>query len=123
MSIFERASVQAWRDLETGVQSTPEDAWREAIKSMTDSQKTVLKGCTRSAFADLYRAEALNHDEVNVGDNGRYALRALRMLQTDPSWLNASKASLWRAVRKEGEAKNHNGQLDVVLGLVRAGIL
>jgi hypothetical protein len=49
-------------------------------------------------------------------------VQAASLLQADPDLGQLTPNALWRRVLG-GESKRHNGQMDVVLGLHRAGLL
>jgi hypothetical protein len=78
------------------------------------------KSCPKTAFLGL--AEAGLIKGVPDGKytrsiyNKRYALDAVDLLQEDETWCLRPK-ELWSLVAEKTEAKQHNGQMDVVLAL------
>ena len=105
---------------------SPREAWdlatSEIFGARTPSQ---IKGCPRDAFLGLCEDGAVigipRGRYCRSVKNKRYAADAIALLQTEPSLTSDPKA-LWRRVMR-GEKKVHNGQMDVVVGLWKAGLL
>lgn len=118
---FALAALKATELAQRGID--PEYAWRSAaITVFPNSVENQKKGCPKSTFLGL--AEAGHIVGIQPGkyttsiDNKRYALSALRKLQTDPSLQDAPN-DLWRHVL-QGATKQHNGQMNVVIALWKA---
>lgn len=118
---FALAALKAAELAQRGID--PSDAWRSAtISVFPDSVENQKKSCPKSAFLGL--AEAGHIAGIQPGkyttslDNKRYALSALKKLQADPTLQDAPN-ELWRHVL-QGETKQHNGQMNVVIALWKA---
>lgn len=105
--------------------TAPRQAWEEAAKAVFPDQskrESCDKGCPRDAFLGLAQ------DGLVVGVpagkytksrlNKRYATKGVDLLRQNPH-LADWPSELWRRVmHTEGdEGKNHNNQMDVVIGL------
>lgn len=123
---YGNVAVRAVEKIRSGAAGSPAAAWdeaaREAFPGRVHRQK---KGCPRGAFLGLCdEGRVLG---VPAGtytrsiDNKAYALRAARLLHSDPELANQGRRALWNRV--EAKAGSHNSQMDVVLGLHQNGLL
>ena len=105
----------------------PDRAWEEAAKAVfSDKRASRKKGCPRNAFLGL--AEEGLVVDLAAGqytgsvDTKRYAIKGVDLLREN-SHLANNKTELWRRVmHTEGnKSKNHNNQMDVVIGLWMKG--
>jgi hypothetical protein len=103
----------------------PADAWAEAAAEVfPDSPSSQVKGCPMGAFLGL--CEEGRVAGVPVGGytasrlNKQYALDAVRLLVAEPGIADLGPEELWRRVM-DGRGKRANSQMEVVLGLWRAG--
>ena len=104
----------------------PEGAWAlMAGELYAGTPALQRRGCGRSAFLGLCAAGAVRGvtatDCADAKKDQDYALRALTILNEDPT-LAHDQDTLWRFVT-EGRTIRHNGQMDVVCTLFRAGLL
>jgi hypothetical protein len=104
---------------------SPRSAWDRAMAELSSSASSRNKVCPRSAYLAL--CESGSVVEVNAGDydnatgqNGKYALSALRILRSSNS-RTIDKQALWAAVAPDG--LKHNQQMDVVIALWENGLL
>ena len=103
----------------------PSDAWQRATEmTFPTSRSLQVKGCPKGAFlglceAGLVRGAPPGH-YTRSKKNKRYALNAVRALRRTPSLLQDRRA-LWLAALGEESAKEHNGQMDVVVALWTTG--
>jgi hypothetical protein len=126
MSRYGDTAVRAAKLASAG--RSPREAWESASCAVfgagTPSQR---KGCPKTAFlalCDSGRVVGVGpSDEARAGGNRDDTLAALGLLDGDPELEAPSATQLWRAVRRGRPAKQHNGQMDVVLGLAQAGLL
>ncbi|MGB7478694.1 MAG: hypothetical protein WA924_00045 [Burkholderiaceae bacterium] len=98
----------------------PPDAWRSAaISVFPDSLENQNKGCPKATFLGLAEAGYIVGIQpgkyTNSVDNKRYAIEALRLLQTKPA-LASTPDELWRRA-SHGGSKKHNEQMHVVISL------
>jgi hypothetical protein len=118
MGIFGKAAVRATK-LIVGSSKSPEQAWESAIAEFTESHSSRMKSCPKHAFLGLCQAGVIAGIPSGMygarGDNknGRYALQAWRLLQSEPK-LSADKTALWARL---DAPTNENNQMDVVVCL------
>lgn len=105
---------------------SPVSAWEHVAGIIFVGKKSsIAKACPKNAFLGLceeglvrgipagkYTRSRLNKD---------YALRAVKLLRKNPDLASDPKL-LWRRVM-DGEEKQHNGQMDVVVALWKAGLI
>lgn len=103
---------------------SPIDAWELVVaRHFPNSPTSRAKCCPRDAFLGLC-GEGLVRG-IKPGNytrslkNKQYALEAVAALRKNPS---LDKQSLWNRVHGS-EAKRHNSQMDVVLGLLTSDLL
>ena len=126
MGKYGKAAVEATKRVRRNRRKErPRDAWRAACEKVLCTKHTREKGCPRDAFLGLCEAGEINGVEpgnyvrprLNKKLNKEYALKAVRLLRSDPS-LASPKTKLWKLVQKGRKNKvGENGQLDVVLAL------
>ena len=104
----------------------PQQAWEAAAKTVFPNQSASRdKSCPRCAFLGLAQ------DGLVVGvragqytksqHNKRYAIKGVDLLRQSPC-LADRPSELWcRVMCMEGDGKNHNNQMDVVVGLWSSG--
>ncbi|MCB1633311.1 MAG: hypothetical protein KDI51_01910 [Xanthomonadales bacterium] len=111
----------------------PATAWRLAAeKCCQDSVSSRDKACPRKAFEGLCWAGFVlgfpgqPKSDAEIGENGRYAVAAARLLLGKGHSGSISTAELWATVLEQtgsDPAKRHNGQMDVVMALHAHGLL
>jgi hypothetical protein len=107
------------------------EAWYlAAVDVYGDASSVVRKVCPREAFVALCDAGLLPGSRaepgITLGLNRSYALAIVGLLRQNPALAQARKTFLWRqvmAVTGSNTDKMHNGQIDVVLGLWKAGLV
>ncbi len=122
MGQYGKAAIKA-AGLVAGQKTTPQDAWKKAIRKSTASESSQKKPCPRSVFLGLCEGgmiDGVDSGEYDAGEkNKAYAIEAVRILQKDKSQIK-NKTKLWKKVMKElGEetSKSQNNQMDVVTSL------
>jgi len=117
MSKYGQVAVTAASLARSGM--NPLDAWQIAARQVFSTQNASRdKACPKCAFLGL--AENGLIKGVPQGrytksvDNKRYAVSAVNQIQNNPNLAN-NTTQLWQIV--SGGNKQHNGQLDVVIGL------
>jgi hypothetical protein len=120
------SAITAVKLYNSGRASSPRDAWERATSvSFGSGTASQVKGCPRDAFLGL--CEAGHVAGVPTGiytrsqKNKQYAVAALALLKNDPS-LAISLGRLWKQVT-QGEAKQHNSQMNVVVALWNNGLI
>lgn len=106
--------------------AAPREAWKRATAEIfglgSSSQE---KGCPRDAFLGLCEEGLVvgipKGPYTRSEKNKRYAVDAVAMLRKDDK-LAGDLDALWRAVL-DGEDKQHNSQMDVVVALWKRGLL
>ena len=121
MGQYGDAAVVAIQCYLLGKTRTLREAWTFGISRQTDSDSSSKKGCPKDAFLGLCEAGVIKgippgkYGGHRHNLNGRYAVDAYEILQSEPKLAN-DKRALWSRI-PEPRAKNENGQLDVVLAL------
>ena len=122
-TVYARTAVRAverlWKKSLPAV--TPLAAWEEAVAGVTDSLHSQKEGCPRAAFLGLCEEGYIK--DVPAGRyvfrggqaNKGYAVEAVKLLK-EQGELAGEKMKLWRQA-SGGKCKNHQSQMDVVLGL------
>jgi hypothetical protein len=127
MGKYGQAAVEAVLRLSTNPLVTPREAWNLATSEIfgkgTSSQ---LKGCPRSTFLGLceegyIKGVALGNYHLKSTKNKEYGIRAVALIEKDPSLVHDVN-QLWGKV-VGGEGKAHNSQMDVVVSLWNNGLL
>jgi len=125
MGNYGRAAIKAVELYTTGLAQSPGDAWAKAITEACPSMSSQTKGCPKCAFLGLCKEGKIRgisgSNYTSSLRNKKYAVDAVAILKQNPS-LAANSRSLWNAVTGEG-SKSHNGQMDVVISLSKAGYL
>ncbi|WP_141742675.1 DUF6979 family protein [Aeromonas hydrophila] len=109
----------------------PCDAWAHAAQEhYPSSQSAQSKGGPKGAFLGLCSEGLVRHVSkrryARAIQSGNYAIKAVRVLQhyEDQNTELPNAVQLWDAVmRKVGKEIVHNGQMDVVLALWKAGLI
>ena len=122
MSRYSELACLAVELVRTGA-SVP-DAWQEAALHIFPTQPASrVKGCPRCAFLGLAEEGFIKGvpkgSYTNSRSNKTYALEALTILRKSPK-LSDDPEKLWRRVMA-GVDKQHNQQMNVVVGLWRNG--
>ncbi len=126
MNKYGRAAVTAVTLYTSGNVSSPVAAWEIASSELfgagTAAQK---KACPRNAFlglcaAGLVRGVPKGH-YTSSQDNKRYALEAVKVLQSAPT-VTTDAMRLWELVMR-GERKRHNSQMNVVIALWTSNLI
>ena len=124
MGKYGDAAIKAVRLVRSGSVKSPINAWKRATGEIfgrgTSSQD---KGCPRDAFLGLCEEGIITG--IPAGNytrsikNKEYALKAVRLLKEEPE---VTQTKLWDKV-VEGKGIKHNGQMDVVVSLWKAGLI
>lgn len=120
MNKYGKAALQAVKLMELGKACNPMEAWEmvtnEIFEKGTPSQ---VKGCPKNTFLALCESGKVKGVEsgryTRSLKNKEYALKALNLLQSDPSLAQDPKA-LWNAVQGDNP-KAYNSQMDIVITL------
>ena len=125
MSAYGEAAVRAVEACQVNPVAGPRAAWEDAVQVCLGTESTRKKGCPRSTFLGLCQAGLVKgvpaREYTRSAKNGRYGERAVALLREDASWADRGP-DLWRAVMA-GEEKAANRQMEVVIGLWRAGLI
>lgn len=127
MGQYGEAAVRAARYCIEGDAQSPKEAWSRAISELSSSTESRRKSCPKDAFLGLCEAglvcgiPAGDHGAPAGNKNGRYAVDACEILQSNPVLLGDRKA-LWNSVSRP-RPENQNGQLEVVIALWKAGLI
>lgn len=105
---------------------TAEAAWDRSVRTLfPNSVSSQQKGCPRSAFLGLCAAGFVKGikpvDNVLIGMNGEYAVKAAKALRENPE-LARSRRDLW-SIAVSDIYKKHNSQMDVVVALWSENLL
>lgn len=109
-----------------GMYESPKDAWTKAVSDIfPDSSSSQEKGCPRDAFLSLCGQGLVvgipEGDYTRSVKNKAYAIDAVNLIRMN-MWLADDEKKLWQRVIK-GEEKQHNYQMDVVIGLWNNGLI
>jgi len=120
MGKFGNVAVAATRRLSSGTDIDPRDAWRSAAQLLLGYSPSMMrKNCPRSAYLGLCEVGLVTSAPrgrwISSDDNKLYALRAVRALRCDATWLERPML-LWRKV-SQSPSKTPNNQIDVVFEL------
>ncbi len=109
--------------------NTPAEAWREAASEVLASESVRGKGCPKDAFLALCSEGKVRGipagNYTRSEKNASYALEALKILRSNPEYVD-DWSSLWKRVLQnvgELEEKKHNRQMDVVIALWEKGFI
>lgn len=101
----------------------PVQAWQKATHAIFDSPSSQVKGCPKNTFLALCETGKVKGIEpgkyTNSRKNKSYALKAINILQTNPS-LSEDPKKLWDIVQA-GKPIKYNSQMDVVVALWNNG--
>ena len=126
MGNYGKAAMRAVRFYKTGSAMSPQDAWAKATAEQfgwgTSSQ---LKGCPKNTFLGLCEEGLIrgipSGNYTRSRRNKKYAVDAVQILKQRPT-LAINPQALWDQVM-QGESKQHNQQMDVVISLWNSGLL
>jgi hypothetical protein len=126
MSKYGEVAVRAVR-LVGQMRLEPLAAWKRATAEIfPDSIDCQVKGCPKGAFLGLCEEGLVigvrPGDYTTSKKNKSYAVKAVSVLRRTPG-LADDRGSLWLAALDSAEPKRHNGQMDVVVALWRAGLI
>jgi hypothetical protein len=105
--------------------SAPQVAWEEVVRSVfPESNSLQDKGCPRGAYLGLCEDGFItgipSGSYTKSRDNKGYALRAVEILEAEPTLADAGPKVLWDRVMN-GQSKVYNSQMHVVLALWQRG--
>jgi hypothetical protein len=124
MGIYGKAALRAVELYKNRDEKDPVQAWQSAIAQFTDKPNSRKKGCPKSAFLGLCEeglvSGILPGNYTKSVKNKAYALRAVESLRNDPA-LARSSSALWNSIEKD--AKNDQGEMDVVIALWNGGLI
>ena len=124
MGNYGRAAVQTVLNYDDEVDLR--EQWTSAISKETTSKSSINKGCPRAAFLGLCElgvVKDIPSKDYKAGeDNERHALELLALAKENP---NITAAECFRLYQNSNHSlpKNHNGQADVVISLLEAGLI
>lgn len=99
---------------------SPENAWKLSAEKNIKSVESRKKGCPRAAFwglCDHGHLKNINGSNTYESKNYNYAKFAAGILKKDPA---IPKKEIWLNVQnKLKTSASHQGQLDVVIGLLK----
>ena len=107
----------------------PVEAWKKSAKEVFSSKQSAsrVKPCPKCAFLGLAEDGLIR--DVPRGNyttsysSKWYAVEAVKLLRTSPS-LEKNNTELWnRVTHNQPEARNQQGEMDVVLALWKAGLI
>lgn len=124
MGKYGKSAIIATKLLKAGKESNPVTAWECAVAEVfPESESSRKKGCPKSTFLGLCEeglvAGVGSGEYTNSKKNKGYAKKSLRLLIAKPDLATNTK-KLWELVL-EGEKKQHNQQMDVVISLWKNG--
>ncbi|WBX78097.1 hypothetical protein PG911_07530 [Tenacibaculum ovolyticum] len=102
------------------------EIWTKYVKENFDSKSSQEKSCPKNAFLGLCENGLVKGipkgEYTNSVKNKEYALQAVEILKITPT---LSPKELWNKVKEKISLgkKNHNSQMDVVLGLWEKGYI
>jgi hypothetical protein len=124
MGKYGEAAIIATGFFRGGRAQSPREAWEKAVAlAYPKSVSSRKKGCPRNAYLGLCEEGLVSG--VPAGKYTRsekskqYAVEAVGLLKFDPS-LAGDASALWRRVAGD---RKHNGQMDVVIELWKAGVI
>tara|TARA_R110002072_G_scaffold36000_1_gene105925 strand:+ start:579 stop:989 length:411 start_codon:yes stop_codon:yes gene_type:complete len=119
MNKYGTAAIKAAKEGENPIES-----WEKATKVLFKSSDSQKKSCPKSAFLGLCEAGLVKDipkgNYVKSIKNKEYALKAVEILRQNTETTFSPK-ELWKKL--DLEDKNHNSQMDVVLGLWENGLI
>lgn len=128
MSKYGDAAVLATNIVQAAKVTSPVEGWKLAVTELCpDSLSSQKKGCPKGAYLGLCEEGLVKG--IPAGSyttsvhNKKYALRALTLLRSEPSYSSDAKILWDRVMEMDGEVKAPNGQMDVVLALWHKGLL
>ena len=127
MGQYGNAAVFATESYLHGKTQSLRDAWDYAISRRSKSISSCTKACPRDAYLGLCEAGLIRgipagkYGAPHDNRNGRYAVEAYEILQSEPK-LADDKSALWDRI-PEPKAKNENNQMDVVVTLLAKRML
>jgi len=125
MTMYETAASAAAEFVERDG-AEPRAAWMQAIEPYSESSETRRKSCPRVAFhrtlCETGMVRGIPAGTYSAANENRIDVqRVVNALRSDPT-LADDKRGLW-LIATDGVDKEHNGQMDVLQGLWRAGRL
>jgi len=124
MGKYGDAAIRAVGLVRSGSVKSPINAWkRDTGEIFSEGTSSQDKGCPRGAFLGLCEEGIITG--IPAGNytrsikNKEYALKAVRLLKEEPE---VTQTELWDKV-VEGKGIKHNGQMDVVVSLWKAGLI
>ena len=124
MNKYGQTALLAVVFLESKRAFNPIEAWQKAIVEVFDSPSSQVKGCPKNTFLALCETGEVEGVKpgkyTNSKKNKSYALKAISILQSNPS-LSEDPKALWDIVQ-EGKPIKHNSQMDVVIALWEKGL-
>lgn len=126
MGKYGNAAISATNSICNGMD--PVEAWNQAIRELTNSNYSIIKGCPKSAFLGLCEegyVKGVQKGNYSAGIiNKGYALKAVEIIHRTPN-RTFTKKELWAQVFDELGLpfKNENSQMDVVLSLHNEDLL
>ncbi|MDR0639593.1 MAG: hypothetical protein LBG27_11960 [Spirochaetaceae bacterium] len=121
---YGNAAVEAVRLYTSGEMKCLPKAWYGVITQFTDSPSSQEKPCPIETFLGLCEAglvKGVRKGTIRFTKNKDYGIRGVEALKKDSSLAKSSAAKLWGSIDNNGET--HNGQMDVVRALWRAGLI
>ena len=125
MNGYRDVAILAAELVRDGNYADPATAWDYAAKKVFPSSASLRdKGCPKGAFLGLCNAglsDGVESDNsAKLSKNGEYAVGAVKVLQRN-KFIATQPDLLWKKVA--GNAKTHNHQMDVAIGIWKAGLI
>lgn len=126
MNKYAKTTLLAIEIVESKKAFNPIEAWETAsIEVFGKGTSSQVKGCPKNTFLALCETGRVKGVQPGTytrsTKNKSYALKALSILESNPSFSKDPKA-LWDAVQ-EGKPMKHNSQMDVLAALWDKGLL
>jgi hypothetical protein len=122
MGKYGQAAIRAIDLLISNKVETPVNAWEAAtIEIFGEGTSSQMKGCPKTTFIGLCESGMVlgvqkgTYLKNKNSKNKMYGIEAIKLLNKEPS-LSRDIKQLWSCVL-EGENKQHNAQMDVVVTL------
>jgi len=107
---------------------SPRKSWQIAAEIIIENKSSADKGCPLSSFLGLCEEGLVKGISPDIytssKKNKKYAIEAVKIIKNNECNINLTPKILWEKIKKEFNIDtNHNGQMDVVLGLYENDLL
>ncbi len=121
MAIFEQATLEAVKLLNSKEVEHPAAAWRIALFKLGASESMIDKSCPLHTFLDLCNQGYIKNipkATSKLSENGKMALKAIDILISN-NWVIDNKQVFWA----EHFHKSYENQLDIIFALKNNDLL